>query len=1518
MSMQRWKPQPQPEEQKLHLQRQQQQRRQKDDNSPVEEALPIEDVKEEERICVTAKLQVDNASRVPRCLLRAVDKQSPLKQNDIVEMRQPDNQESCTIYVRIHSVDGMPRGSPKGSHQLCFPRDFLTNFRLRGNEDVILTKVTDLAPVTASFVEVTFKRRYAGRFDLWRFKECLSFQCVQVNEGIAFGGVIATVTEIWLSDNRKSYSAYIDWNTRILLRSSSVKMCIVLPITSEMNDYHSDGNTYFEACISFLEELFARWAQGDVCHLVTILLATRIWYPDIHTRDDIPQDEQDAYQQASDGRWYRDFFQVVCQELVFRAQLQTSVLMTIKHDATMFLQRIGVDPDRCDPRVGRQVVCRSGEANTFEALHLVLKSYEEHFIDRRFDRTGLSLMVVTAGTGVVKTTRALYKIVEEHVQDEGVGIDWICMSAPLCLNTPLIYYDKENDDSTSTSSPQCTQVGDATFQYEQPEWIHHCLYSPTTKTLHEAGPQTLHMDEAIFPRFLHVARTSPNADSFHLPPMQAEDVHGMDVGDLADPFRGVNASPSQPPSGSQRNFSPPLPSLPALDEHLEHADWSLDHASVNGNAIDDDDASDQHQNHHRHHHHHQDDNYHHHRHRHHHQQQQQQQQALPAARTPTLDELEKYDDECWLRYDPISPECAPPQEPTVFLPPREPVDVADVRHPRPPDFPDTLYPGKSLFVFRRERGEQLPARRHSCPPRIGWGQRTTLQDQLDPYGRIIRVYRWHREQKHIRVRAAIPDRILRSLPCSPTQKRKEHAKRQAKFDAFLPSRATWLTRRLRALQDPTPHSLRQPRVLMPFAERFRQKPSIEMLRRWQHAFAPVHHDTLTPYGPLWKSLVTPACLPLSTSFAPSECSTGWVEFSNYNFCFRDAESGLEEQEPVMLVFGLLLMLGAQYLEDDLLKIRELGLFSMSMKAKTASAQAEDSSNSSSNGKREGNGSSNGNGNDDQEQLEEKEEQEQQAKATRPRMFWMSRFIQNTFRSKKKEPKTNSGSAQADAAKKKSEDEKEAAVEEEPEERLMTMRLFNSHFNITRKRGTVHVYPSRQEHVSELARLPDTPYVFGIIPFRRQQVYTVRTHISRPASVIQRSLRGSAWYALLKLLQQPLSILKPPTQADINTCQFWRARYAFTPLHVSANPQLLFRKLNFTLKRYKTDVPSVDSVTGDAEHTPSDLRITDLVDVELLKDEQEMHNSQILSNATWLNMTTDETSRREWAVLYYDRCYHPSRAFHMEVQWFVATGAFVSEFIKICRAGLPLHPGMGKAYALYKMGVDQLSHERCNKNPFRVPRCLELAWTPAATTATAAVAEATPTPAGMVATDLETASATATATAHPRSSSSSSLSRLHTPGTDAAELRVLFLTRVVRSLGFLLDMNTAEETPDEREASESPRLNPPYRKTQFVHSSGCAIMQLPTTGWFLVYHANLHGNDGNMRLPDRDVHLLASEDADVLASVLQLCNDAAALEKLWLDVVQEHQQRQQQRQARQQEQQEQQQQEQQQLPLQPYS
>ncbi|XP_077776171.1 GATOR1 complex protein DEPDC5 isoform X4 [Podarcis muralis] len=333
-------------------------------------------------------------------------------------------------------------------------------FRLRPYQDVHVN-VVDPKEVTLDLVELTFKDQYIGRGDMWRLKKSLVGTCAYVTQKVEFAGIRAQAGELWVK-SEKVTCGYISEDTRVVFRSTSAMVYIFIQMSCEMWDFDIYGDLYFEKAVNgFLADLFTKWKEKNCSHEVTVVLFSRTFY-DAKSLNEFPETQRASIQQDHEGRFYEDFYKVVVQNE--RREEWTSLLVTIKklfiqYPILVRLEQAEGFPPGCNST--------SAQGNYLEAINLSFNVFDKHYINRNFDRTGQMSVVITPGVGVFEVDRLLMILTKQRMIDNGIGVDLVCMGEQPLHAVPLFKLHNR-------CSPGDSRLGD---DYNIPHWINHSFYT---------------------------------------------------------------------------------------------------------------------------------------------------------------------------------------------------------------------------------------------------------------------------------------------------------------------------------------------------------------------------------------------------------------------------------------------------------------------------------------------------------------------------------------------------------------------------------------------------------------------------------------------------------------------------------------------------------------------------------------------------------------------------------------------------------------------------------------------------------------------------------------------------------------------------------------------------------------------------------------------------------------------------------------------------------------------------------
>ncbi|KAF2396652.1 hypothetical protein EJ06DRAFT_559768 [Trichodelitschia bisporula] len=325
---------------------------------------------------------------------------------------------------------------------------------------------------SASHVEITFRNEYLARGDMWQLAISeLSQRAIYTDQRLLFLGTIkGTVKNIYINGQRTK-SGYFAATTKPIFRSESARYILFIQMSKEMWDFDVEGNgeIMFNKVINgFLPELFKNWMSINARHLVSIILFARLEYDDqIHSGNTGPR-------RAGDLRYgSKDFYRVVVSEMASGDWIE--ILYQLKKEFRTFLRDVSLQetvrwaqsPGGEPAGMGSTEFVIAGRpspasrGNILEAINMASSQFSRDYIDRDLARTGISVIVISAGTGVYEVDYSLLKLTTEALIGSGIGIDLVCLSAMPLHSVPLFMYHtpKVLEKTLPTASPPESMPG---------------------------------------------------------------------------------------------------------------------------------------------------------------------------------------------------------------------------------------------------------------------------------------------------------------------------------------------------------------------------------------------------------------------------------------------------------------------------------------------------------------------------------------------------------------------------------------------------------------------------------------------------------------------------------------------------------------------------------------------------------------------------------------------------------------------------------------------------------------------------------------------------------------------------------------------------------------------------------------------------------------------------------------------------------------------------------------------------
>ena len=330
----------------------------------------------------------------------------------------------------------------------------------KGNH--VLVTAADRSTCQASHVEIVFRDQYLARADMWHLVVSeLANSCIYRGQKLEFMGTIRAFVKTIFVQGRKVQSAFFHPSTKPVFRSESARYVLFIQMSKEMWQFDAEGSgeIMFDKVINgFLPELFQRWHELKVRHLVSIVLFTRMIYEE-HTGSETGVSKfecsQDCAPTDDNQGTSKDFYRVVVSDMA--SGEWADILSQLKREFRVFLKDISIrKPDTGDhlplgeglssalEDTPSYVIAghpsTAGRGNLLEAINLASSQFSSDYIDRDLVRTGVSIVVISPGTGVFEVDYNLLVATTENLIDNGVGIDLVCLSRMPLHSVPIFKY----------------------------------------------------------------------------------------------------------------------------------------------------------------------------------------------------------------------------------------------------------------------------------------------------------------------------------------------------------------------------------------------------------------------------------------------------------------------------------------------------------------------------------------------------------------------------------------------------------------------------------------------------------------------------------------------------------------------------------------------------------------------------------------------------------------------------------------------------------------------------------------------------------------------------------------------------------------------------------------------------------------------------------------------------------------------------------------------------------------------
>ena len=332
---------------------------------------------------------------------------------------------------------------------------------------------------------------------MWRLIGAeLAHHSVYKGQKILFMGTIkAQIRNVYVR-GQKGRSAIFCNSTKPIFRSESARYVIFIQMSKEMWDFDTEctGEIMFNKVVDgFLPDLFSRWKQIGVRHLISIVLFTRVRNGGKPSSSREEQDQHDQTHKEAPTDSHQDLYRVVVSDK--SSTDLADIIMRLRQEFKVFLRDVSIQKPKEGYHVsysgslstpvddlpsnvitGSPVPAMQG--NLLEAINLASSQFSVDYIDRDLLRTGVSIAIVTPGSGLFEVDHSLLLTTTNNLTENGIGIDLICLSKMPLHSVPLFRY-KVRDMRTLglpaaqqiKHEPKCVSTRPQSFGYSSSKGV---------------------------------------------------------------------------------------------------------------------------------------------------------------------------------------------------------------------------------------------------------------------------------------------------------------------------------------------------------------------------------------------------------------------------------------------------------------------------------------------------------------------------------------------------------------------------------------------------------------------------------------------------------------------------------------------------------------------------------------------------------------------------------------------------------------------------------------------------------------------------------------------------------------------------------------------------------------------------------------------------------------------------------------------------------------------------------------
>ncbi|ODV77395.1 uncharacterized protein CANTADRAFT_70541 [Suhomyces tanzawaensis NRRL Y-17324] len=290
--------------------------------------------------------------------------------------------------------------------------------------------VEDPSTIEVESVEIFIKDINLSRDIMWTLSSALVGTCAYIEKRVSyFSNRIGLIKAIY-NNGKEVFSGYIGKDTKIIFRSESAKLTVLIQLSREMWHFEENGEIIFHKLVNnLLPKIFKKWRANNTHHSITIVLFTSV------DLTDIPWITLNQGERPNNRR---DYYRVVVDQVNILSW--DRIMANLRLEFANFKRDIMLKQGIVNQYYMEGEPLPAVKGNTLEALNLGLSLVHNKFRNTDLKHSLNHFILITPGTGLFDVNYDLLLETSKKMATTDCSLDVVSLSQPPLHTVPLFRY----------------------------------------------------------------------------------------------------------------------------------------------------------------------------------------------------------------------------------------------------------------------------------------------------------------------------------------------------------------------------------------------------------------------------------------------------------------------------------------------------------------------------------------------------------------------------------------------------------------------------------------------------------------------------------------------------------------------------------------------------------------------------------------------------------------------------------------------------------------------------------------------------------------------------------------------------------------------------------------------------------------------------------------------------------------------------------------------------------------------